>query len=422
MMRFRSKSGIGQIAVTVLIAMIVVGTASGYAIGYLARGEPSITTQGSNGSNVSNVTVTSTVPNFTTTVTTYEPPPPQTTITWTQFQTNIVSENDSLSNLMVSNLSLGGFPDAIGFNQKTDVLYVEYAYNTTNLAVINGSSNSPIKSIPLGNATQATPMVNPDTNTVYVGNVIINGSTNSISGYLSKDETVVGVDSSRNILYATNTTFNGNNGTTTVYEISGTNNEVISSLSFAGVPEAGDNPYAMNDQTGVIYFAVCTNSCGFSESYVIAVGPSGSSGLSVVSKIPLGKLVFNMATDSSRNMIYVTTLQNLFIAINATTNQIVDQIPITAYANELRGITVDSYDGEIFLAGSPDCQGFSGCGVNTLYVLSGQNYGILATFVTSGPFTLQFDSANNQTYVLYYYSHYVTSVKIPHYHETFLIP
>ncbi|MGI0091566.1 MAG: hypothetical protein ACREBS_07650, partial [Nitrososphaerales archaeon] len=346
-----------------------------------------------------------------------------TTITWTQYQTNIVSENDSLSILTVSNITLV-FPSSIGTNPKTDVVYVEYGSNTTNLAVINGSTNSLITSIPLGAATQATPVVNPDTNTVYIGDAIINGTTNKVSDYFNANITFVAADPIMNLVYAMSSTSNGRNGTTTIYEVNGTNDKIVSSLSFPGYSEAADNSVAMNSQTGVLYLSVCTTRCGFEEQYIAGIGAT-SSGLQVVAEIPINRLIFNMAVNPVTNMIYATALQNLFIVINGTTNQVVNEISITAYANGLRGITVDPLDNEIFLAGSPDCNGFSGCGANTLYVLSGLNDGVLATFVSNpnvGPFLLQFDPSNNETYVLFYFSHFVTSVEIPHYTVTFLIP
>ena len=177
----------------------------------------------------------------------------------------------------------------------------------------------------------------------------------------------------------------------------------------------------MNQNTGVLYLSVCTTECGFLEQYVVGVGTT-SSGMQVVSQILLNKLVFNIAVNPTTNMIYVTALQNLLVTINETSDQIVDEIPITAYANELRGISVDPSDNEIFLAGSADCQGFSNCGANTLYVVSGENFGIFATFVASSPFVLQFDPANGHTYVLYYFSHFLASVIIPHYNVTILLP
>lgn len=382
-----------------MVVLILVCSFAGYEIGFNQKGQP----------------ITSA-----TTVTQYETAA-STTITATQYQTNIVSENASLSNLMMSNLTFGGFPDSIGINSRTNLVYVEYSFNTTNLAVINGSTNTLITSIPLGKATQATPIINPDTNAVYIGNAIINGTSNKVSQYFNQSMTFVGFNPNLNEVYAMNITSSGHNGTTTIYALNGENNNIVDSVSFAGVPEAGDNPIAMNEQTGILYLSVCTNECGFLEQYIVGVGAT-SSGLRVVSQIPINKLVFNIAANPATNMIYVTAVQNLLIAINGTTNQVVDEIPITAYANELRGISVDPLSNEIFLAGSPDCQGFSGCGVNSLYVISGANYGTFATFVSSSPFILQFDSANNQTYVLYYFSSFVASVKIPQYVPTILLP
>ncbi|MHB8566432.1 MAG: YncE family protein [Nitrososphaerales archaeon] len=408
------RSAVSQIAQVVFIILIVVAALLGYLVGhYQEMSQPRITTTMQQ---VSNSTTTVTSTHYQTNAIS------STTITWTQYQTNIVSQNDSINNLMVANMTLIG-PNSISINQKTDIVYIEYGSNTTNLAVINGTTDSLITSILLGTATQATPVINPDTNTVYIGDAIINGTSNRVLSYVNSDITFVGADPNKNIVYAMSTS-NGRNASTMIYEMNGTDNKLVGSLSFPGYPEAGDNPVAMNTQTGVLYLSVCSTECGFSEQYIIGIG-AASSGLQVVAEIPVNKLIFNIAVNPTTNMIYATALQNLFIAINGTTNQVVDEIPVTAYANELSGITVDPLDNEIFLAGSPDCISFSGCGANTLYVLSGLNNGILATFVGGpdiGPFLLQFDSANNQTYVLYYFSHFVASVKIPRYTVTYLVP
>jgi hypothetical protein len=184
-------------------------------------------------------------------------------------------------------------------------------------------------------------------------------------------------------------------------------------------PAPGNDPTATNQQTGLLYISMCANACTFFQPYIAEIATT-SSGLQVASQIPLDKFVFNIAVNPATNMIYLTSLQNLLIEINGMTNQIVDEIPFTAYANVLWGIAVDPLAYEIFLAGSPLCQGLSDCGANILYVVSAQNYGIFATFVASGSFVLQFNPANNETYILY--SNLLQSVRIPQYNSTIVEP
>ena len=412
-----SSNAIGQTIALLLIIVIIVAALGGYLAGSIGTQPPASTSP----IQPSTVTTTSTVFQNTTTTAYQNQQAGSATVTWTQYQTNVVDQNDSLSGLLVSNLTLGGFPDSIGINEKTNTVYVEYATNTTSLAVINGNTDSLRATIPLGGLTQSTPIVNSNTNSVYIGNVVINGTTNKVIQYFNQSMTFIAANPILNAVYAMNSTFNGKNGTTTIFEINGNTNSISSSISFTGVPQAGDNSIAMNENTGVIYLTVCTTYCGFSEQYLIGVGTT-SSGMQIVSQIPLNELVFNIAVNSKTNMIYLTALQNLLVVINGTSEQIAEQIPITAYANELRGISVDPSGNEIFLAGGPDCQGFSSCGASILYVVSSQNYGTFATFDASSPFILQFDPVNNQTYILYYFSHFVAAVSIPHYTATFLIP
>ena len=82
---------------------------------------------------------------------------------------------------------------------------------------------------------------------------------------------------------------------------------------------------------------------------------------------------------------------------------------------------------ELFITGSPNCQDIlPDCGVGTLYVISTQNYGLLAFFSTgnsgSEPIYLAFNPANNETYMSFSYSDYVLAVKVPQYQISILVP
>ena len=298
----RVTYGISQLAALIVIVIVIGSGLIGYEFGFNQRSQQAttvttISSESAPGSTIISfqtvTTITKTTIANTTMVTRYLYVGTLTE-TLTHDQTNIVSQNASLSDLVQSNTTLDGFPDSIGINPKTGTVYVEYSFNTTNLAVINGSTNSIIASVPLGNATQATPIVNPDTNTVYIGNVIINGTDNTISDSVNTKMTFVGVDPISNTIYALSNNFNGSS---TVYEINGSTNAIIGNLTLAGDPEAGDNPYAMNERTGVPDLAVCTEYCGHSEQYIIGIS-ANASGLQIVSRILLNKLVFNLVCKS----------------------------------------------------------------------------------------------------------------------------
>ncbi len=424
-----SRSGIGQVATAVLIFIVLASGLIGYEYGVSSSGQRtqiSVTTESpaSNGTTVTLISLKTTteISNSTRFATATENGGYVTNITQTFFQTNTVSENNSLSDLVYSNITLPGFADYSALNTKTDLLYVSYSpSNYSGLAVISGSTDTLITTIPSNYSGGGTPVVDPDTNTIYFGNEIINGDTNQISSYYNSSLTFIAADPKQDVVYAMNTTWNGYNGNTTIYQINGKTNLIESSTTFTGDPEAGDNPITINPETGVLYFAVCTTYCGFVEEYIIGVAPTPS-GLRVVAQIPINLLTYNLAPDTATNMLYVTASQNLLVAINCTTNQITAEIPFTAYANQLRGIDVDPFTNEIFLSGSPDCNGFSGCGVTTLYVVSGQNLGIFATFESSNLSLFEFDPVNNQTYALPFAADFITALKIPQYNITILLP
>jgi hypothetical protein len=264
------RCGIARVATTaVVVFMVLVSGVIGYEYGVLSSGQRSssqlsVSTTQSPPSNVESAATvislktTTLISNSTALRTITENGGYVTNVTQTVFQTNLVSENNSISDLLVSNIALPGFADASAVNTKTNVVYVEYsAADYTGLAVINGNTDSLITTISLGNATTImTPVVNQDTGAVYIGNAIINGTTDQISSYYNQSLTFIAADPRIDAVYAMNTTWNGYNGTTTIFQINGTTNAVESTLRFFGNPEAGDNPITINSETGVLYFIV----------------------------------------------------------------------------------------------------------------------------------------------------------------------
>jgi len=327
--------------------------------------------------------------------------------------------NNSISNIAVANITTGRFPQAVAINPKTDTVYVTFWNGSTFLAVINGKTDRIIDT--LTNISNTTPLVNSETNMIFVGNEIINGSTNTISGRIDSNLTFVALDEKRNIAYASQTALSGQNGTTTVYKINGTTYDTIGSQNFTGQML---NNFVFDTNASALYATDCTESFACSPSYIVAINASS---VALESKLEVDEIFFAIAFNQQTNMVYVTSLQNLLLVINGSNNQLVTKVPVMAYANELYGIAVDPFRNEIFLTGGPYCDGSPQCYPSiTLYVLSSTNYGIFTTFVGStaqgGPVILQFDPANNETYMAFGFSNFVLAVKIPQYLTGLLLP
>lgn len=341
------------------------------------------------------------------------------TLATTTYDTTItVTKNNSLASIEVANITTGKFPQFMELNPITNTLYVVSWNGSTYLAVINANTDKIVTTI--ANVTNAAPLVDAATNMVYVGRDIINGTTNQVEGRISHDLRFVAVDEMKNVLYAINTTNSGQNGTTSLFEINGTNNAILISKSYSDQMLGG---VVLDTNTSTLFATDCTEIFACTPSYLLAINATN---LSVESSLQLNEIFFAITFNAKSDLIYVTALQNNLIVINGTNDQLVTKVPVNAYANEFEGIAVDPALNEIFLSGAPYCSGFPECFSNTLYVLSASNYGVFATFVSNdtfrGPIALQFDPVNNETYMAFGFSSFVLAVKVPQYHATFLVP
>jgi len=328
-------------------------------------------------------------------------------------------ENNSLSNIVLANITTGNFPQSLAVDPKTDRVYVTYWNGTTYLAVIDGSTNRLIDTISnVSSLGDAPLLVDPQTNLIFISNEIINGSTDQVVAHIDSNLTFVALDVKDNLAYATQM-LPGPNRSTIVFKINPFTDGVVGSQVYSGQLL---EDFVFDENSSILYTTDCT---GFFECYPSYVLGINGSSLALDSNVSAGFVFFNMAWNPQSNMIYVTSLQNLLIVINGTNGQLITQIPITAYANELFGIAVDPSANEFFLAGNPNCSGLIECGDIVLYVLSGFNYGFFATFAggnSEGPIILQFDPANNETYMAFESSSYLLALKIPQYNLSVLLP
>lgn len=397
-----------------IIILIIVAGLAGYVIGS------------------SQHTSVSALPLYTTTtqtVFTNSCVPPTCSSTTETITRSVLNSNNSISNIIADNMTVGPFPGRTGVNPVTDMVYIPY-YNKQNssIAVIDGRTNKVVATIANLQIPGTFLLVNSRTNMLYIGNLVINGSTNKVSASIESNMTFVALDESANLLFAVADNSSSSGLSSRLYEINGTTNSVIDSQTLTGSAQIGNGAVgevALDNITHTIYLPVCTVGFSCSPTYVYALYESG---LAVVAKIPINQFaVFAIVVDDQTNMIFVTASQNLLIVINGTTNQIVGSVPISAYANQLRNMEIDPSMNELFITGSPNCQDIlPDCGVGTLYVISTQNYGLLAFFSTgksgSEPIYLAFNPANNETYMSFSYSDYVLAVKVPQFQISILVP
>jgi YVTN family beta-propeller protein len=392
-----------------LVAIILVTALGGYLIG--ARNSrvptPNLTT-------TTSITTISAVQVSTKVVT------QSVTVAGTSFKTGVTTVNNSISNFVASKIALPKYPLEIAINPKNNLVYVVDWYVNSSLYVINGSTNKIIATVPLNFTSAYKPIVNPVTSNVYVGNLVLNGSTNAVVSEIPRNMTFVGVDESDNLVYAASNRFAVSNATT-LFEINGPDNSVLTAMKYSGylLGEA----MVVNPDTHTIYSVACLAIPSCPPDNIVAINDST---LQIFANIPVESPVISLSLDRAANMIYATALQNLLIVINGSSNKEAQTIPVTPFANELYGLAVDSADQLIFATGAPICTGFSGCDVNSLYVISAVNYGLFVTLQTngtlSGPVYLAFNPANNETYMSFEYSSYVLAVKVPHYGITVIFP
>lgn len=420
-----NKSAIGR-AISIVVIVVIIGVAlAGYSLGLSNQGTKVTTTT------IPPVTTTTTQTILTTAC--LPPTCSDTTTTSTGIVTSSsqsFNADNSISSIMIANMTIGEFRSRIGVNPATNTVYIPY-YNGKNssIAVVNGTTNKVVATIPNLLISDTFLLVNSKTNMLYIGNVVINDSTNKVSTAFNANLTFVALDQSANLLFAISENTSSDRLSSQLYEINGTTNRVIESQSAIGEAQIGGGAVgevALDSTTHTIYLSVCTTGFECYPTYVYAMNEYN---MSVEARIPINQfVVFAIVVDQLTNMVYATASQNLLLVINGTTNQIVDSVPISAYANQLRNMEIDPSLGELFITGSPVCQGaLPDCGIDTLYVVSTQNYGLLTFFSTgnntgSEPIYLTFNPANNETYMSFSYSNYVLAVKVPHYQVSILLP
>lgn len=251
--------------------------------------------------------------------------------------------------LILATIPVGKGPGDLSVNPKTNMIYVtNYGDNT--VSVINGKTNSVIATVSVGKAPVHV-AVNPNTNSVYVANAkgntvsVINGNNNSIIttlpvGFLRSYPTLiarpvgVAVDTNTNMVYVT--TANGN----IVHVIDGLSNSRISTIIINN-DILGEWGIGINQKTNKIYVS---NAHDGTLSVLKGIKrskkhPKALLYNSVIITLPVGNRPYNLAVNTSTNMIYVANFKSDTVTvINGANNSVVKTVqvgegPISVSAN-----------------------------------------------------------------------------------------
>jgi hypothetical protein len=233
------------------------------------------------------------------------------------------------------------YPDGVFLNPLTGSLYVSHSCNCPegkSLTIINGTTDRVMGTI--NNVAGKQVFINPVSNKIYATNSssmsIIDGSTNKLLR-----TTTFGNYNSDSIWLATiNPTLNAiygfENKTLATLDL-GTDNIIYSNITINTVPneDAIDNiilDMVVNPNTNVIYLynrpifpAPAPNEgASIPVGYLAAI--NATSGAIISDNLAeMRAFYFDIVVNSDRNVVYATTGGNSFIAIDGSSNEIIDQ-------------------------------------------------------------------------------------------------
>jgi YVTN family beta-propeller protein len=244
-----------------------------------------------------------------------------------------VSVINGLTNTVIDTIPVGVRPIGVGTNTFTNRIYVANS-GSDSVSVIDGVTNTIIAAIPVGSRPLGVD-VNPSTNRIYVSinNAssvsVIDGSTNTviatIPGFIGPF--AVGVNPSTNSIYVTNQS--GGN----VSVIDGITNTVIATIP------VDDNPIGIgvNPSINKIYVA---NAIGNTLSIINGLTNTVTATIPILSASVV-------AANPLTNRIYVGS-SNTITVIDGLTDTIITQIPLVLFSTGVDGIGVNPSTNSIY--------------------------------------------------------------------------
>jgi serine/threonine-protein kinase len=270
---------------------------------------------------------------------------------------------------------------AIGVNPDTNTIYVGNSAGNK-VTVIDGSTNTVSTSI----ATSGTPdglAVNPLTNLIYAWNVhgqglfVIDGATNTVTATLGVGSRPMGVavDASHSQFYVANGGSAGYSGSIQAFD--GATNTRVWNV------DVGPNPVGVGIEP---------------STYTIYAGDNDRGTVSVVNghnqrvtaTIPVGSKSEALAVDSGNSVVYVTNDDpGVVTVIDEETNKVATTMPVGSHP---RGIAFDPDTNTVFVANS---------GSNSVSVIDAANKTVRATVpVAAGAFGIAICESTHHIYVV----------------------
>ncbi len=283
---------------------------------------------------------------------------------------------------LIATVPVGIAPVALAMNPATYKIFA-VNWNSNNVTVIDGASNSVITNVSVGNSPCAV-AVNPATNKIYVVNqggntavTVIDGATYSTTT-LSTGATckqrgaimpqAVAVNPVTNRIYVVNQ--NGNNVTV----IDGYANSIIATVQTGYHPQA----LAINPTTNKIYVA----NMGDGSVTVIDGKSNSPSGVRTNGADP-----YAVAVNSETNMVYVANLGDSVSVIDGKSNSFITNVPVGQFPY---AVAVNPASNKIYVANSGD---------GTVSVIDGTRNSSTSVKVGGSPGPLAVAAATNKIYV-----------------------
>ncbi len=281
-------------------------------------------------------------------------------------------------------IPVGNVPTGVACDNSTGNVYVANG-DSANVSVINGTTNTVIKTIAVGGAPEGMTYV-AQTGYVYVTNIesqslsVINGATDKLVGSIPVDTSPVDVayDPQNTYLYLAGI------GTGTVEVLNSNTNQSVTNISVG----TGPDHVAVDDATGYVYVS---NEDSANVSVI-----NGTTNRVVVT-IPMGMQPGGIAYDAANGDLYVANNTNVTV-INGTTNQVIALIPV--YETTVSAV-YDPANGQIYV----------GTDAENVMVINGTTNTVLGSQpVGEGPYSLAYDPVNGYVYTANLASNNVTVI------------
>jgi YVTN family beta-propeller protein len=307
-------------------------------------------------------------------------------------------------------ISLDTRPQSIAVNPITKTIYVA-GYNSSAVSVINGTTNSVMTSIDVGDAANDVAndvAVNPNTNTIYVASYdssggslkentvsIINGTTDSVVRSIAVGgslPSIVAVNPNTNTIYVTN------HDSSTVSVIEGKTNNVMGSINVGGAP----TDLAVNPTTNTIYVASSDPGTSSVNGTVSVI--SGAKNRVVRNITMDGLSPTSVAVNPTTNTIYVASYDsNITSVIDGKTNSVMRNITMDSSSPSPTSVAVNPTTNTIYVASYDS---------NITSVIDGKTNSVMGsiTMDSSPPNDVAVNPTTNTIYVASYDSSTVSVI------------